>query len=310
VTGLTLFLFDRYLRVWFTPAAAAAGSFALAAIIPFTYFRVVQESDPLNLMTFVLAFWAIAVGRDLLLVPLVVIGTFNRETTALIPALYAITRTGRRPFREVSCRSLALAASWIVAYGALLAVYGRREYYCDVVMLPHNLESWIPTFHVLLLFGAMWILAILGARSNAPIVLTRSLWLLPFFLRPPLHSGHGQRSSPLPPLRPRYHPPNPLGAIPRHQTRAPSPPFETKQTPTPFKVIPTAKYMHFCSILHTRPPYPTTRFALPFVVTAYSNNYCLRLKIAAGAQIFSSKGAAIHSRNSYNLPILFTNEGK
>jgi hypothetical protein len=178
VTGVGLWLFDRYLRVWFSPAAAAAGAFCLGAILPFTYFRVVQESDPINLLVFVLAFWALARERDLALIPLVVVGTLNREAAALIPALYLVTKWGRRPAGELAWKTAVLGATWGAVYGTMLAGYGRRSYYCDVVMWQRNAESWVPSVHVLLVFGAMWVLAFLGARRG-PTVLRRALWLLP-----------------------------------------------------------------------------------------------------------------------------------
>jgi len=180
-TGLGLYFFDRYMRVWFTRPAAAGGALALAAIIPFTYFRVVQESDPINLLVFILAFWAMAVERDVLLFPLVLLGTLNRETTALIPALYFVARIGRRPAREVGARTAGLAACWVAVYGGLRLLYGSRGYYCDVIMWGRNIASWQPTLQVLLLFGAMWVLAVIGAR-RAPTLLRRSLWLLPPYL--------------------------------------------------------------------------------------------------------------------------------
>jgi hypothetical protein len=180
-TGLGLFFFDRYMRVWFTRPAAAGGALALAAIIPFTYFRVVQESDPINLLAFVLAYWAMAVERDFLLFPLVLLGTLNRETTALIPALYLVARIGGRPGREVASRTAGLAACWIAVYGGLRLLYGSRGYYCDVVMWSKNIASWGPTIQVLLLFGALWVLALFGARK-APTLLRRSLWLLPPYI--------------------------------------------------------------------------------------------------------------------------------
>lgn len=181
-TALTLIAFDRYLRTWFSPAAAAAGSLALAAILPFTYLRVVQESDPINLLVFTLAFWALAKERDPLLIPLVFVGAFNRETVALIPALYFAARLGRRPLPEVLRRTAAIAAAWAVAYIPLVyLLYGRREYYCDVVMLSSNLSSWPPTARVVLLFGALWVLAVMAAR-RAPLLLRRALWLLPPYL--------------------------------------------------------------------------------------------------------------------------------
>ncbi len=180
-TGLALFFFDRYLRVWFRPGAAAAGALALAAVLPFTYLRVVQESDPINLLVFVLAFWAMAEDRDSTLLPLVAIGTLNREATALIPAVYLLARWGQRPARQVLGRAVALALAWGVVYLGLIALYGRRDYYCDVLMWELNVASWGPTVSVVLLFGVLWILAVSGAR-RAPVLLRRALWLLPPYL--------------------------------------------------------------------------------------------------------------------------------
>ncbi len=134
VTGIALLCFDRYLRVWFSGAAAAAGALCVAAILPFTYQRVVQESDPINLLVFVLAFWAIARKRDMALIPLVAVGTLNRETTAMIPAVYLLARWGQSPARETAWKTAAIGAAWVVGYGALRLGYGSRDYYCDVLM--------------------------------------------------------------------------------------------------------------------------------------------------------------------------------
>ncbi len=179
VTGIALLCFDRYLRMWFSGAAAAAGALCLAAILPFTYQRVVQESDPINLLAFVLAFWWIAKERDLLLIPLVAVGTLNRETTAMIPAVYLLARWGERPLREIAWKTAAIGGAWVVVYGALRLGYGGREYYCDVVMWSQNWSAWIPTVRVLLVFGALWVLAFLGAGAGGPAMLRRALWLAP-----------------------------------------------------------------------------------------------------------------------------------
>ena len=178
VTGLTLLVFDRYLRTWFRPGASAAGALCLGAIIPFTYLRVVQESDPVSLLVFVLAFWALARERDAYLFPLVLVGTLNRETTAMIPAVYALARWGAAPLRRIISRTIGLAVSWAAVYGTLLWAYGPRQYYCDVIMVWQNLGSWVPTVCLLLLFGEMWVLPFLGLRRG-PTILRRALWLLP-----------------------------------------------------------------------------------------------------------------------------------
>lgn len=181
VTGVTLFFFDRYLRVWFSKSAAAAGALCLAAIIPFTYFRVVQESDPVNLLVFVLSFWALAKGRDLWLIPLVLVGTLNREAVAMIPAVYLVVRWGREQTARLIWRTAAIGASWAAVYGGLLLFYGRRAYYCDVVMLAQNLSSLLPTIHVFLVFGVIWALAFMAWRQG-PEMLRRALWLTPLYV--------------------------------------------------------------------------------------------------------------------------------
>jgi hypothetical protein len=181
VTSLTLIYFDRYMRTWFSRGASAAAALCVAAILPFTYFRVIQESDPLNLLVFILAFWAIAARRDLLLIPLVLVGTLNRETTAMIPVVYALARWRQIPMRQLIIRTLLLIACWAAVYGSLRLAYGMREYYTNVFMLGRNLENWLPTAHVVLLFGAIWVLAFFGLRRG-PVMLRRTLWLLPPFL--------------------------------------------------------------------------------------------------------------------------------
>ena len=177
VTGATLMVFHRYLRVWFSPVAAAAGTLCLAAIIPYTQQRVVQESDPINLLVFVAAFWAIAVRKDRLLLPLVLVGTLNREAAALIPAVYLVARWGELPAGRLATRTAALTAAWGIVYGGLLWGYGLREYYCPTVMFFVNVGSWKPTAYLVVLFGVMWVLAF-RAGGDAPRFLRRALWLV------------------------------------------------------------------------------------------------------------------------------------
>jgi hypothetical protein len=181
VTGLALFLFDRYLRVWFRPGAAAAGALALAAILPFTYLRVIQESDPINLLVFVLAFHALARDQDQRLLPLVFLGTLNRETTALLPAVYLLARVGTRPVKHVLSSTFLQVLCWGVVYGGLRLLYGQRDYYCPVIMWDRNMATVQPTLQLALLYGVIWVAAVVGARDG-PVVLRRAMWLLPFYL--------------------------------------------------------------------------------------------------------------------------------
>jgi len=181
-TGLALLLFDRYLRTWFAPAAAAAGALALAAIIPFTYYPAVQESDPINLLVLIAAFWALANNRDALLFPLVLVGTLNRETTFLVPLAYLLARFGTQPAKRVALRTAGLAGCWVGAYGGLLVSYGVHRGYTSTVKVFENLASWVPTTFALLFFGVLWVLPFLALKLKPPTLLQRAIWLLPPFV--------------------------------------------------------------------------------------------------------------------------------
>jgi hypothetical protein len=180
--ALTLMVFDRYLRRWFSNGAAAAGALCLAAVIPFTYFRVVQESDTINLLIFVAAFWALAYERDALLLPLVAVGTLNRETTLMIPAVYFLARWGWERRRQLAVRTLTLAGAWALIYGGVHLRYGHRPPYADLAQVrAENFGSWLPTLFAVAFLGALWVLPFF-VWKKAPPLLRRSLWLVPPFV--------------------------------------------------------------------------------------------------------------------------------
>jgi len=179
---LSLLVMDRYLRAWFSPGAAAGGALCLAALVPFSYYCVVQESDLLNLLVMVAAFWALTRGKDLWLFPLVLIGTLNRETTAMIPAVYLLARWREKSTAEVVGRTGLLAACWVAVYGGLLLHYGRPGYYTEPFMLLANLRSWLPTAFALVMFGVMWALPFAALRYHPPTLLRRTVWLVPPFV--------------------------------------------------------------------------------------------------------------------------------
>ena len=180
-TGLALIFFHSYLRVWFSRGLAAAGTLALAAIIPFTYFPVFQESDPLNLLFIVLAFVCVARKKDLWLLPLVLVGTLNRETTLLIPAVYALSRWGEQSPRKVAAYTALLTACWGLVFVGLHLRYGNHTNYTNQIMWSQNLSSGMPTLFAFLVFGVLWLLPWL-APKDAPVFLRRALWLVPPFV--------------------------------------------------------------------------------------------------------------------------------
>lgn len=94
-TVASLAVLYRYLRAWFSPMVSLLGYYMFAAVLPFSYmFYGMQVTDPLNMLCFFLALWAIRDGRDNWLYPIVAVGMLNRETVILIPIIYAAVRFG------------------------------------------------------------------------------------------------------------------------------------------------------------------------------------------------------------------------
>jgi hypothetical protein len=120
-------------------------------------------------------------GRDLLLIPVMLFGTLNRETTAMLPAAYLLGNLGVKPFREVARKTAVLGFCWCLVDGGLRLFYGHRSYYSDVIRWKSNTITWYPSRAVLLLFGMMWVLSLVGARTG-PLLLRRALVLLPFYV--------------------------------------------------------------------------------------------------------------------------------
>ncbi len=179
--ALTLWCFDRYLRTWFSRSAAAAGALCLAAVIPFTYFAVIQESDPLNLLVIVLGFLAIARKHDAWLFPLMLVGTLNRETTLLLPAVYFLARWKEEASGKVILRTVLLAACWAVVFAGLRLRYGHHANYTEQIMWGQNVASALPTLRAFIFLGVLWILPWL-APKDTPVLLRRTLWLVPPFV--------------------------------------------------------------------------------------------------------------------------------
>src|SRR5206468_4223664 len=144
-TSSSLYVFYRYLRGWFAPLVAVLGTFMLAAAIPLTYvYYMMQVSDPLNMLVFFLAFWAMREERDLWLIPLVGIGMFNRESPVMIPVFYAAVRWGR-PLRSwlPLCAALGLLAASV--YFGLRLAYGPKAPCCSTNPIEHlvvNFTDW------------------------------------------------------------------------------------------------------------------------------------------------------------------------
>ena len=191
-TFLAMVAFYLYARRWLSGPLAGLSLLVLTAILPFTALIESQNLEPIELLVFTLGLWAIRDGRDAMLVPLVVVGTLNKETAGLLVAFWAVNRIsisvwpvlgGARVtlsggWPRIAVTGTALVAAWTLPYVGLRLWFGLREYYVDFVMLGHNLVDLRSYLYPLLLFGPLWYLAVRRA-SRAPAFLRRSLLVIP-----------------------------------------------------------------------------------------------------------------------------------
>jgi hypothetical protein len=190
-TSLSLFVFYRYARGWFSPLVALMGMFMLAAAMPLTYvYYMFQVTDPLNMLVFFLAFWAIRERRDGWLVPLVGIGMFNRESPILIPVFYLAIRWGQ-PWRQWLPMCIGLLVLATAVYFGLRIAYGPKLPCCSTDPLEHlevNFTDWRAYVDALgVLNVALWG-GWIGWRRR-PQFLRRAALVVPLFLVPYLLYG-------------------------------------------------------------------------------------------------------------------------
>lgn len=154
-TSASLYVSYRYLAGWFSPMTSLLGFFMLAAVLPLTYlFYRMQVTDPLNLLIWILALWAMRDRRDLALYSLIAVGMLNRETVILIPVLYACVRAGTAPLRAWLPHALALALLQVLAFFNLALIFAWRD------------------------------------LSRRPVFLRRALWIVPIFVAIHFSVGH------------------------------------------------------------------------------------------------------------------------
>ena len=128
-----------YLRVWFEPAQALGGTLALAAFLPLTFTNSWIHPDTFpDLFLFTAGCMAVALRRDYVVVLILLIGMFNRETMGFVALLWGLDR-----WSEGSRRGTILSGAGIFGVSALVYV-GLRvmrgfEHY-EMWMVPKNLS--------------------------------------------------------------------------------------------------------------------------------------------------------------------------
>jgi hypothetical protein len=190
-TSLSLFVFYRFARGWFSPMVSIMGMFMLAAAIPLTYvYYMFQVTDPMNMLVFFLAFWAMRERRDFWLIPLVGVGMFNRESPVMIPVFYAAVRWGS-PWRSWVPLCVGTAVLAAAIYFGIRFVYGPKPPCCSTDPVEHliiNFTDWRAYVDALgVLNIALWG-GWIGWRRR-PEFLRRTSLVIPLFLVPYLMFG-------------------------------------------------------------------------------------------------------------------------
>mgnify|MGYP001113163627 CR=1 FL=1 len=133
-TFALLLLFDSWLRCWFEPVWALAGTVLLAALHPLSHLGYwYQPASCADLVLWVLAALLSVRGRFGALYPLVVIGSLNRETAVFAVLIHVALRLGREPIRELMLRALRLTVCWAVPFVLLRLVIGLKPWEVDLV---------------------------------------------------------------------------------------------------------------------------------------------------------------------------------
>lgn len=183
------FALHWYLRTWFAPPQALAGSAFVAATLPLTFTNSWAHPDHIpELALFTLGCAAIARNRDGLFALILAVATLNRETAAFLVLLYAVAG----PFsRQRLQRSVLFGALWLATSLTVRTVQGFEHY--DYWQLARNLEflRLLPSvydpyyrayaYFVVAAFLPLTVLAIRGIKAK-PVFVRRALLVAPLFV--------------------------------------------------------------------------------------------------------------------------------
>ena len=190
--------FHGYLRAWFHDEAAVLGTLFVAASVPLTFVSAWWEiiSDFPELLAFTLGLWAIRSRQRLGLALATFAGTLNRETTALLVVIAGVyVVLSWREKRADLATGLAALGGWLgatlplhwwLATGTPSDSIATRLHLFEhnllglsqLLVKPHPYNAYLLPVY---LFGAFWVLPLLGWRGLPP-VLRAGLASAPLFL--------------------------------------------------------------------------------------------------------------------------------
>jgi hypothetical protein len=185
---LALVLFHWLLLHWFTDELAFCGTLFMAATMPLTFNQWYElPTDFLEIIIFTIGVWAIYRSKYVALCIVTFLGTFNRESTAVLPFFLFFTLFDLKKFRWI----LPVAAAgfcWLIPLLFLRWWVGALEPHGYGLGWQHNTTGLLQLFSNphpynnylfwIYLFGAFWVLPYLKWREQ-PVFFKRLLLAVP-----------------------------------------------------------------------------------------------------------------------------------
>jgi len=181
-TFLSAYLFHNFLSIWFNPIISICGVLYLLAVLPLTYIRYyMQPMDLPNLFFFLCGYLVISKRKDFLLLPVIIVGMLNRETTILLVLVYLFFRWDELKLSKLFLRTGIMFISGMAIYIGLRYIFSIRSYYSDLYYLDFNLTDIRTYFYALCLFGPFAFLSFYKFNEK-PKFLRRAILMIPFFV--------------------------------------------------------------------------------------------------------------------------------
>ncbi|MBI4397311.1 MAG: hypothetical protein HY548_09460 [Elusimicrobia bacterium] len=181
-TFVAAFLLHRFLLIYLPLPLALAGTVLALAWMPFTYINYyMQETDPLNMVFFLLGYDLIRRRKDAAFAALLPVAMINRETPVLLPLAWLLYRWDEEAVPATAAKFGAFCALAFGAYFGLRFVFGHHTAYAEFNDLSLNLRSFRSYLYFFLLFAPL-VLPALNGLHRKPKFLRRLAVFLPYFL--------------------------------------------------------------------------------------------------------------------------------
>jgi hypothetical protein len=181
-----LLLFHAFLSAWFSAPWALAGTLLFAALHPASYHHYWYQ--PASALDFVLWLLAARLAQTRAsawwLLPIVIVGAFNRETIVFAPLVYMALACGCTPLWKVVIPVGAALAAWAIVFlGLRLWIVGplqRIISMSNIVRANCKHPLWVA--YALVFLGVLWVLPVTGWRRVRPELQRLVLVMVPYFL--------------------------------------------------------------------------------------------------------------------------------